>query len=318
MGGEREECAWGISCWYAVDGRCRRVHTAEQEAHFEAKRRLLEVERQEDCGFCKLGRCRYGEQCRRRQSGGGSDRDSDYSETDGEGIRRAGGAGDLVGEERRSSGGAQLEEAGFVPPKPGVFPPKPRPRVVARMGQRDGRGRNGAGHERWGGSEGSWETMDTDEKILEAMGGDLEKPEVIGGAASGGVDEGVEGSRGGEEEEGDEGCLEGTGGFEGPVDFRMGQVEEKRGRVARRKQVAGQEGEGGVVGDGEEIVSGSPAGTPNFLRDSGEVSGGGGDGGGGWRCGGGRAGGYGGGFEVRVEGVGVEVEVVNGMGAGSV
>ena len=83
------------------------------------------------------------------------------------------------------------------------------------------------------------------------------------------------GSRGGEEEEGDEGCLEGTGGFEGPVDFRMGQVEEKRGRVASRKQVAGQEGEGEVVGDGENFFGGSPAGTPNFLRDSGEVAGGG-------------------------------------------
>ena len=182
VGGEREECAWGISCWHGVDGRCRRVHTAEQEAHFEAKRRLMEAERRKDCGFRKLGRCRYGEQCRRRRSGGGSDSNSDYSEADGEGIRRhgAGGAGDLVGEERRSSGGAQLEEASFVPPKPGVFPPKPRPRVVARMGQRDGRGRNGAGHERWGGSDGSWETMGTEDRILEEMVGELEQPELGG------------------------------------------------------------------------------------------------------------------------------------------
>ena len=135
VGGEREECAWGISCWYAVDGRCRRVHSAEQEAHFEAKRRLLEAERREECGFCKLGRCRYGERCRRRRRG--SDGDSDYSDEDGEGVRRVREAEVEAVDERRSLGGVLLEEGGFVPPRPGVFPPLPRPKVGAKREQRD-------------------------------------------------------------------------------------------------------------------------------------------------------------------------------------
>ena len=79
-----------------------------------------------------------------RRSGGGSD--SDYGEADGEGARRAGGAGVAAVEERRSSGGAQLEEGDFVPPGPGVFPPQPRTKVVARMEQRDRRGRKGVGY----------------------------------------------------------------------------------------------------------------------------------------------------------------------------
>ena len=40
-------------------------------------------------------------------------------------------------DERRSLGGVLLEEGGFVPPKPGVFPPLPRPKVGAKREQGD-------------------------------------------------------------------------------------------------------------------------------------------------------------------------------------
>ena len=81
--------------------------------------------------------------------------------------------------------------------------------------------------------------MGTEDMILEEMIGELEQPEVTSGASSDRVAEGVEGSRCGDEEECEEGCLEGAGGFEGPVEFRMGQMEAKPSRVARSKQLAG-------------------------------------------------------------------------------
>ena len=58
--------------------------------------------------------------------------------------------------------------------------------------------------------------------------------------------------------------MEGAGGFEGPVEFRVGQVEAKRGRVARRKQVVGQEDEGEVAGDEQELFWGRQPARPTF------------------------------------------------------
>ena len=201
-----------------------------------------------------------------------------------------------------------------MPPKPGVFPPKPRPRAVARMGQRDGRGRNGAGHERWGGSDGSWETMGTEDRILEEMGGNWSNRRGLR-------------------------VMKLMRGWRGVVVARRRRATRGVWRVQvalrgqwsfgwdrwKRSEAGGQ---GGSMWQGRKVrgrgleMGGKQIGVASrhaqlfegFWRGLwwGRAEEGG------WRCGGGRAGGYGGGFEVRVEGVGVEVEVVNGMGAGSV
>ena len=159
-----------------------------------------------------------------------------------DGTRRAGEAGIEVAEERRSSGGAQLEEGDFVPPKPGVFPPQPRPKAGAARVEEDirveagteevvsmdGEDGSGVGYEYWGGSEGGWESVGSEERAW------LEKEEADGkGDAGGGGEQVVEE----EVVEGEE-VEEYSGGFEGPLGgFVMGLGGESRAGGFRKVNI---------------------------------------------------------------------------------
>ena len=84
----RVSCVFGKRCKFGLEGTCRYVHSAADEAHFEVKRAVLAAEQGEECPFWRLGRCRWGEACRWRHgdswgSTGASELgDSDYDASD--------------------------------------------------------------------------------------------------------------------------------------------------------------------------------------------------------------------------------------------
>ena len=188
-------CAFGKQCKYGLEGTCRYVHSAEEEAHFTAKREVLEAERCEQCPFWRLGRCRWGDACRWRHGdaswgtiGDSEVGDSDYDVSD---------ASDRCGSDDSCSmegidGDVSSKCSGFAPPRPGSWRlpsplPLPREKVVQSTvaesqcgsvggveggGEEEGTSRvaGGEGVEgeenvSCGGSEESWETVGTEGRV---------------------------------------------------------------------------------------------------------------------------------------------------------
>jgi hypothetical protein len=71
---QRAKCAYGFRCREGLAGRCNWGHTEAHLEHFEAKREGQRRERDEPCGFCLQGCCRFGDRCWR-----GLGSDSEYS-----------------------------------------------------------------------------------------------------------------------------------------------------------------------------------------------------------------------------------------------
>ena len=106
-------CVFGAGCKHGLN--CHRGHTDVHKKIFADKKEIREKEWMAPCGFCAVGRCRYGAECQRsirsrlsnetyRKHASAAESESDYASADS--------GSDSGGDSADEAGMAGSEESG--------------------------------------------------------------------------------------------------------------------------------------------------------------------------------------------------------------